>query len=57
MNGGNVLMISSNDAVEDNVEDWNNMVVVSASYCHIVGLRSDRTVTATGDVGQCELNE
>ncbi len=50
-------MISSNDAVEDNVEDWNNMVVVSASYCHIVGLRSDRTVTATGDVGQCELNE
>lgn len=46
-----------NDQGQCNVQDWENIIAVSASDYHTVGLRADGTVVAVGnnDYGQCDV--
>ena len=43
---------------QDDVDDWRDIVAVSASEGHTVGLKTDGTVVAVGDnkYGQCEVS-
>ena len=41
------------------MSEWKDIVAVSAGFFHTVGLKSDGTVTATGDNGfsQCDVSD
>lgn len=56
---GTVLAAGSNLFGECGVEDWEDIVDVSAGASHTVGLRSDGTVVAVGNNkrGQCDVDD
>ena len=57
-NDGTVISLGNNKNGECNVENWNDIVMVSAALNHSVGLKSDGTVVAVGDNsnGQCDVS-
>ena len=56
---GFLIATGDNDFGQDDVEDWADIVAVSANYYHTVGLKSDGTVVATGDndFGRCDVED
>lgn len=54
---GTVVAAGDNSEGQCDVEDWEDIVAVSAGWLHTVGLRADGTVVATGDNsdGQCNV--
>ena len=56
---GTVLATGNNDYGQCNVEEWTNIVSVSAGYYHTVGLKADGTIIAIGwnKFGQCNTDE
>lgn len=55
---GTEVLCNGSDSRFD-VSGWNDIVAISCKTNHVVGLRSDGTVVATGrnDSGQCEVGE
>lgn len=55
---GTVVAVGSNESGQSDVEDWTDIVAVSAGEGFTVGLRSDGTVVATGsnEKGQCNVD-
>lgn len=58
-NNGTVVATGKNKYGECNVSDWTDIVSVSTSVNHTVGLKSNGTVVATGnnDNKQCDVSE
>lgn len=61
---GTVLMAGKNDYGRCEVNDWRNIVSISAGTAHVVGLKADGTVVATmcrnredSECGQCNVGE
>lgn len=56
---GTVVARGQNEFGQCDVQEWNNIIALSAGYNHTVGLRSDGTVVATGsnEYGQCDIGE
>ena len=53
---GTVVAVGDNYEGKCNVDDWNDIIAVSAGYSHTVGLKSDGTVVATGSKGYGRCN-
>lgn len=55
---GTVLAAGRNDYGQCNVDDWTDIVAISASAYHTVGLKADGTVVAVGmnAHGQCDVS-
>ena len=58
-NDGTVVATGDNTNGQCNVDDWRNIVSISAGRMHTVGLRSDRKVVAVGynNHGECNLSD
>ena len=56
-NDGTVLATGNNQHGQCNVDDWSDIIAISAGFQHTVGLKADGTVVATGsnDCGQCDV--
>lgn len=54
---GTVIAVGSNNHGQCDVDDWTDIIAVSAGLSHTVGLRSDGTVVAIGnnESGQCNV--
>ena len=54
---GTVVAVGVNDDGQYNVDDWTDIVSVTAGYYHTVGLKTDGTVVAVGwnGDGQCDV--
>ena len=59
LSDGTVIATGNNEDGQCSVDDWSNIVAVSAGFSHSVGLRADGTVVATGsnERGQCDVAE
>ena len=53
---GTVVAVGLNTYGKCNVTDWKDIVAISASYHHTVGLKKDGTVVAVGDNKQEQCN-
>lgn len=56
---GTVVTAGSNHDGQCDVDEWKDIVAISAGNYHTVGLRADGTVVATGlnDHGQCDVSQ
>jgi alpha-tubulin suppressor-like RCC1 family protein len=56
---GTVIAAGENDKGQCDVAEWRDIVAVSASYYHTVGLKANGTVVAVGDneYGQCNVTD
>lgn len=54
---GTVVAVGDNSFGQCNVDEWNNIVAISAGDFHTVGLKSDGTVVSTqnSDIGDSEI--
>ena len=54
---GTVVAVGNNEYGQCNVNDWKDIVSISAGLYHTAGLKSDGTVVAVGynDAGQCDV--
>ncbi len=56
---GTVIACGNNDFGQCNVQDWTDIVSISAGGCHTIGVKKDGTVIACGnnDFGQCNVQD
>jgi alpha-tubulin suppressor-like RCC1 family protein len=64
MSDGTVVATGENWDDQCEVDDWSDIIAISAGEVHTVGLKSDGTVVATdissfadGNWGQCEVSD
>lgn len=55
---GTVVATGNNNYGQCNVQDWSDIIAVSAGVSHTVGVKKDGTLVATGknDDGQCNVD-
>ncbi len=56
---GTVVAVGNNEEGQCDVDNWTDIVAVSAGGYHTVGLKADGTVVAVGnnEAGQCDVSD